>query len=162
MNDRLKIASEQLAALLLAAADHGVTDCQIGMTQAEFLVGAALSYADALIAAAGEQEKNDGWHALSARQHDAIRELEAKCAALEAENANLRDKLKKQDAAAGKLMDACEELTDANARLRRQAEPLTDGEWNTLCEELEVFPTSIVRTFITAADRIRSRRSSDG
>lgn len=142
MNDRLKIASEQLAALLLAAADHGVTDCPTGMTQAEFLVGAALSYADALIAAAGEQ---DDWEAkfkeLRTDYNDAVAanyEWESKCADLEREN----------------------------AALGRRAEPLTVDEARTAFQESSVVRRLETLTGVIAAhsacDRIRSRRSSDG
>lgn len=166
MNDRLKIASEQLAALLLAAADHGVTDCPTGMTQAEFLVGAALSYADALIAAAGEQEKNDGWHALSARQHDAIRDLEAKCAALEAESAAWKNKAVGQEDYSREVIELRAEV----ARLRRQAEPLTEeegmnvvlGEYRDNMSAWQRDRPALELAWDRAIAAVKARRSSNG
>lgn len=133
MNDRLRIASEQLAAL---NSDHEY------LLSREKRYEWALAEADALLAAAGEQ---DDWEAkfkeLRTDYNDAVAanyEWESKCADLEREN----------------------------AALGRRAEPLTVDEARTAFQESPVVRRLETLTGVIAAhsacDRIRSRRSSDG
>lgn len=152
MNDRLRIASEQLAAMVPLAAEHGVrVDGQeVRGCQNDVLSRTALSLADALLAAAGEREDSMAVASLRAR----VRELENIITDGKAGNERLSGRINEERARA--------EAAEAKvARLERQLEPLTEGEAKEIADMTTGLNVSeaFFQATVNRADRIRARRS---